>query len=348
MNNTKKFLKIILILISVTFLCLLTLFSDVCKSGAGRGILICGNVIIPSLFPFMVCISLIIKTAESGSTHFSVKRQEYFEIFKIMCLSMLGGYPIGAKLINDLYAQKRINLKTANIMQMYCVNAGPAFIISAVGNGIFNSVYVGITLFFSHIIPSFLIELCTLKFINTKFEKTYQNQHLTFSENFVTSTAESASSVMKICTFVLIFSIINSYIEYFSKQLPILKNIVYFTEVTSAITNTKNIVFVSFLLGFAGISVWFQVFSISDKAKINLKLFIIGRLLHGVMSSILTFIIIKIFKLKIRVFSGGSIDRCTYFYDDILLAISLGVMLTVFFIWLYSKKYGGKIIEDVL
>ena len=48
-------------LISVIFILItvLIVFSDICKTGVERGIMICGNVIIPSLFPFTVCVLML-------------------------------------------------------------------------------------------------------------------------------------------------------------------------------------------------------------------------------------------------------------------------------------------------
>lgn len=350
MLKIKNALNPILTFVAVLLIVLLTALSDVCKKGAGRGLLICGNVIIPSLFPFMVCVLIIMKT--ENDLLFKImpaNLKQNAVILKIFFLSVLGGYPVGSKLINELYIQNKIDIKTANTMQLYCVNAGPAFIISAVGNGVFNSTVIGIILFISHITSSVLIAVFTLKFTKVNFcDYKMSENRIGFSEKFILSTSEAASSVMGICVYVIFFSVINEYIEYFGKNFPILKNAVYFTEVTSGITHTKNVIFVSFLLGFAGISIWFQIFSISNRAKLNFKLFAAGRLLHGGLSSILTYTALKIFKITIPAVSNNLLNGTKFFYKDFSLAISLAVMLIVFLIYLYSKNYSGKIIDDVL
>lgn len=355
MLKRKSIFKIAVFLLSMTAITLMLIFPDICKSGVSRGMLICGNVIIPAIFPFMVCILLIIKTELSVKNKFFSKILyvvfgQNFDLFKVFVFSMIGGYPIGAKLINELCSQGKIDLKTANIMQMYCVNAGPAFIISAIGNGIFKSTTIGVILFAAHISASALIAIFTRKFIQKIFNniKIDRKNKYTFSENFVLSTADAASSVMCICTYVILFSVLNSYIVYFFEDIPILKNIIYFTEVTSGVTYTNNVVFVSFLLGFAGISIWCQIFSLSDKAKVNFKLFILGRLLHGSISSVITLIILKIFKVAKTTVSNNTLSSSKLFYDNIYLSISLTIMLIVLCIYIYSKNYSRKIIEDMI
>ena len=53
-----------------------------------------------------------------------------------------------------------------------------------------------------------------------------------------------------------------------------------------------NIILSSFLLGFGGISVLLQVYSITTKANISIKPYFIGKILHGIIASIYTFIFI--------------------------------------------------------
>lgn len=351
-NN--KFRAIIIVLV-ITVLIILITFSDICKCGVERGMLICANVIIPSLFPFMVCILIIlnmditIKNKLISKIIFKLFGQSV-DMFFVMILSMLGGYPIGCKLINELYIQDKINKKDANIMQMYCINAGPAFIISAVGSGVLSSKKIGNILFFSHISASIVIALITSKFLckNCNISTVKKNNYKSFSEIFVKSTADATSSVISICAFIILFSVINSYLIIFLKDIPILNNVFYFTEITSGITFTKNVVFISFLLGFSGMSIWCQIFSILKNAKPDLKLFILGRILHGSFSSIITLIIINIFKIKINVFSNSLIKQNMISYNDITLSISLIIMIIVLLIYIYSKNYSRKIIDDMI
>ena len=49
-----------------------------------------------------------------------------------------------------LLQNKKISAKDAGLMLNYCVNAGPAFIIGAVGTGFFRSTALGYILAVSH------------------------------------------------------------------------------------------------------------------------------------------------------------------------------------------------------
>ncbi len=346
--------KVSTLCLAIFMIILIITLPDISSSGVSRGLIISANVIIPSLFPFMVCVLMLIKSGIKLNNK-TVNQILYkvfgqnFDMFFVFLLSMIGGYPVGAKLINELYSQETIDKKTANIMLTYCVNAGPAFIISVVG-GVFSSQKIGIVLLVSHILSSFLIALlCSKKnkkniFWNKKNIKIQKN----FSENFVESVADASGSMLSICSFIILFSVINSYLDYFFCNMPIIKYISIFTEVTSAVVKCKNLYLVSFLLGFSGLSIWCQIFAISGKRKINIISFVIGRILHGTISVIITRFLVYIFKIKVYTFSNNVNLNNKFYYSNITLFISMLIMIIVLFTFFCSKNNSGKIINDVL
>ena len=352
MIRKSKFYSYIIVLI---FILLIIVFPDISSNGVSRGLLISANVIIPSLFPFMICVLMLIKSGFSINNRV-VNKVLYvvfghsFDMFFAFLLSMLGGYPIGARLINEMYKQNAIDKKTANIMLMYCVNAGPAFIISVVGNGLYNSRKIGIVLLVSHIATSiFMAIYCgrLLKKHNCQYKSTIKSSK-NFSEIFVESVSDSSSAILQICCFVILFSAVNSYFDLFFGNMSIIKYVSFFTEVTYAITKTKNIFFISFLLGFSGLSIWCQIFAMSSGRKINYFKFCFVRILHGIISSLLTKILIKVFKVEISTFNNNVDIINSVFYSNITISISLAIMLIVLLVFMYTKNSSGKFIKDVI
>ncbi len=346
--------KIATIFIIIFFLSLIIVFPNLSATGVSQGLITSTSVIIPSLFPFLVCIFFLMKNRINIKSNF-VNKVLYklfghnFNLFFVFVLSMIGGYAVGAALINEMYNQKIINNKTADILLTYCVNAGPAFIVIIVG-GAFGSRVIGIILLLSHIMSSIISALLLSK--QLKKEKIYQkpikNNSNSFTTIFIESVAAACDSIIKICSFVIVFSVINSYLDYFFINMPILKYITLFTEVTSAVTKCKNIYLVSFLLGFSGLSIWCQVLSICTNRKTNLIQFIFGRLFHGTISSILTYVIIKFCKVNIATFNNNvSFIKKIIIFDSTLF-ISIAIMLIILFISVFSKNNCRKIINDVL
>ena len=58
-----------------------------------------------------------------------------------------------------------------------------------------------------------------------------------------------------------------------------------------------NIIVTAILLGFGGLSVLLQVFSIVSKSDLSIKPYVIGKILHGVFAGFYTFLIISIFPI---------------------------------------------------
>lgn len=57
---------------------------------------------------------------------------------------------------------------------------------------------------------------------------------------------------------------------------------------------SQNIIIASFLLGFGGICVMLQVFSIISKSHISIKPYIIGKVLHGLFAALYTYVFFNI------------------------------------------------------
>lgn len=354
MKNALKILNPAALILMITFIFLILTNPTACTKGAVNGILLCGYVIIPSLFPFTVCVMFILKSGVLRLLKpLSRITQRIFgidaELFSVMLLSFIGGYPVGARLLSETAELKKITPKNAGIMLNYCINAGPAFIVLAVGSGIIGSKKIGYILLLSHILASFLIALISKKLIGKEPLLSQSTQPpINFADNFVLSTSTAASSVINICSYVILFSAINSYIDFYSENIHLLKNFSYLLEVTNAVSLTDNIYLISFLLGFSGISVWCQVLSAARKIKINYPLFLIFRILHGVFSTAFTYLILKIFSVTVSTFSNGKSFDFSAYHTSLAVGISIVCLGITFIISLYSKKKGGNILEDLV
>lgn len=319
------------------------------RSGVARGLLLCGNIVIPSLFPFTFCVLFIINSGAinflrpfSGIIGKVFKMNRYS--FAVFLLSLIGGYPVGAKLLNQGVKNGSISPHNASVLLNFCVNAGPAFIITAVGIGVYSSKTIGVLLFASHIIASVLIYFLSRGLLTEDKAVTNQNL-LAFSDNFVLSAAEAAKSVMGICGFVILFSAINSYIVALAEVFPFIKGLVLMLEITNTLALTRNIYAFSFLLGFSGFCVWFQVRSCCTHFKPVLSLFALSRLLHGGLSSVITAVLLKLFGIS---FSVALVPPALSFCTTPQLMTALIFMALIFAISLSSEKFNCKLLNDIV
>lgn len=354
MNIFKKIISLISATFILAFVILIIAKPSVCRDGAINGILMCGRVIIPSLYPFTMCVLFIMKSGILEKLQpLSPVTNALFginaELFSVMLLSFIGGFPVGARLIDEYVKTNTISEKQGAIMLNYCINAGPAFIIGTVGLGITGSKQIGYILLISHIASSVI--LCIISRFwepeikaNPKIFKT----HISPADNFVLSASEAAASVFSICAFVILFSAISAYLTCFSAQFPLLRHVIYITEVTNGITHTNNILLISFLLGFGGICVWCQIISAAKNTKINFLIFVLFRVLHGTISTIFTHLLLKATHTALSVFSNNKVFYQSFIYSTPSLSISMLAMVIIFLISLNTKKYTGKILEDIV
>lgn len=307
-----KLFKNILEFLFITSLCLLILINpQVSASGAKTGLTFCTNILIPSLFPFMVLASLVVKTGLSDkiSKLFAPITKAIFNLpssaSATIILSFIGGYPTGAIGIKELYRQKKVTSKQTEQMLLFMVCAGPAFILSAIGSQISSSKLTGIIIFISHIFSAIILGIFSgLFYKDNKFcENKKISQPVSFSTAMVNSCLEAAMAMFNMCSFVILFSaflnIIFKIFDFFYLKLPIINVIVSaLLEVTSGcmaiINNHAPTELIAFALGWAGLCVHFQIFAITDSINFSKFKFIFCRAIHGFLSAIITHFLLRI------------------------------------------------------
>ena len=111
----------------------IVLYSDKMTGAAFDGLNLWLYTVIPSLFPFMVISSWL---SFNTKPHFGTVDKITMKLFGIpsglmpvFLISMLSGYPTGARIISSLYSKNSISKDTAEHMLSFCNNPGAVFII---------------------------------------------------------------------------------------------------------------------------------------------------------------------------------------------------------------------------
>ncbi len=270
------------------------------NEGIRKGLYTCSYYVIPAVFPFMALSVFICKSA--AGEFFSAVLAPLTKVFKLpaccgkaILAAAIGGYPTGAKCINDLVLLGEIDRRTAARMLCFCVNAGPPFLVAAVGVGIFGSVKIGLLLFAAQMISAVIISAATAVFS----EKPPQSAAGTFPPKgnaaaiLVESIISAAESCFRMCAFiVLAFGVMEFAFSggVFSAlgQNPLGAALFAgFFEVTAGslackeIAGFGGIIAAGAVASFSGISVILQVAAVTDESKISLTPFIISRFFHA-------------------------------------------------------------------
>ncbi len=120
------------------------------------------TIVLPGLIPFMF-LSKILATMPYTFKSCFVLSKTCKKCFRcpevtgyIYFMSMLSGYPLGAKLIKDFTDSKMLSYEEAKKATSFCSTSGPIFMIGSVGVSLLGSYKAGIIIFLSHILGAFV------------------------------------------------------------------------------------------------------------------------------------------------------------------------------------------------
>ena len=138
------------------FMVLLVLRPSYFLDSASRGLLLFATSVLPAVFPFFFCSSLL--TALGGANALSrLGAKPVRALFNsppvgayVLTLSMLSGYPIGAATTADLYLRGAINSDDAKRICSFTSTSGPIFILGTVGSAVFGSPVCGAVILAAH------------------------------------------------------------------------------------------------------------------------------------------------------------------------------------------------------
>lgn len=315
----------------LAFTICLILFSNNNLIAAQNGLVLWATSVVPTLFPFFVATELLCQTNFTYIMG-KLLNKFMKPIFNVpgeasvaILLGTISGYPVGAKVVCNLKKQKIISKIEAERLIAFTNNSGPLFILGTVGIALFKNKHIGFILLISHILASLTVGYC-FRFwkknkLEVNFRETKFNSKLTplkisdIGEILGSSIGKAVSSILSIGGFVVLFSVILSILENSGilniitsifTQIGIVENIstsiiTGFIELTNGVNLSAmlyqnlpllSILITSFLLGFGGISVLLQVYSIICKENISIKPYLYGKLLQGIFASVFTFILI--------------------------------------------------------
>lgn len=307
----KKNLTFILCILLIAAGGFLLFFPGIATQGAYCGIITSLEILIPSLFPFMV---LTLFLTESGLYEKilvfpAALISKITGIHKKYCcfflLGMIGGYPSAAKNLSVLCKKKELNSQTAERLLCFCTNAGPSFLISAVGSKMFLSDSIGAILFISSVMSSFSLMFIYGKKLKSNHAAVAISNPPSLSISLINAVKGSCNALTMISSFVILFSVLIALIPNFTQNSSILKaTILGFFEVTAgsacaaADISLFNVLITSALCGFGGLCVIFQISAICADAKISIRSFIISRILNAALNVIYTFLLLLAFPIS--------------------------------------------------
>ncbi len=219
-------------------------------------------------------------------------------------MSLLSGYPIGAKLITDFYQSGKMTSRECAKISTFCSTGGILFIVGTVGSNLFGSKQIGYIIFIAHIISA-LVNGLLYRFIKTEQKECLEIK--TPSENALSASIISAiKSVLIVGGYVVIFGIIADMLSNIGVT-EILTNIfglfgidkrISKATVLSLVEITRGVIELSTLklplpiliatacgaISFGGLSVTFQAITFLSSCNIKPVFYVFSKLTQAIIA----------------------------------------------------------------
>ncbi len=364
---TLKLLKQLFLIALVVIVTYTTLRRPQAASlGVLTGIKYCTEILIPSLFPLMFLSKFIVK---SNLLEFFKKPMNFITRFLFylpgttaptILLSLIGGYPVGALGVKSLHDKKEINSEQLNRMMFFNVNSGPGFAINVIGFSLLKKPFLGIIILAVQIFISLSIGIfcgvyarLTNKPMYSK-KVTNNKEEISFSEAFIETTSQVSYTLINMCALIIIFS----YLIFIIKEWNILQkvelissyfkiepyNILFlFTsslEITSGCSLITNkaipLPIIALALSYGGICTHFQILDILKNTEFNYLKFTLFRLINGLSSLILTYIILKFAQTTLQTFFSNTNATIPSLNTTIFGSIAI-LILCIYFILILNQ-----------
>ena len=130
-------MRILTILFLILLGCILT-HSQISFSYAAMGLELWFQKMIPSLLPFMILSGIMVgmRLTEKVSMIIYPAVKPLYKVRKNVCYAMLMGFlcgfPMGARVVDDLYTRRMISRREAEYLLAFCNNIGPVYFCSFV------------------------------------------------------------------------------------------------------------------------------------------------------------------------------------------------------------------------
>ncbi len=279
-----------------------------------NGLLVWATVILPAILPFLLFSKFLTKLGVVDFFSKIISPLTKF-LFKtdgtsayVFTLSILSGYPVGAKITSDLFEDGRISKKQAMKIMTFSACSGPMFVLGTVGIGLFLSAKAGYIMLSAHILGAVLNGILYRGLFNEPPSKTEKTPPKVSDDDFLYQTAiQSANSMLVVGVYIVLFFVI---IEFFMATLNLSPSVFSailsgFFEITRScqelailnISLSLKTILASIIISFGGISTTVQSLAFLKKMEFKTPFFLLLKLTHAIFAGILTYLLILVFPL---------------------------------------------------
>ena len=279
-----------------------------CAAAAREAVGLCLQTVIPSLFPFFVVSSLLVELG-AGELLGWLLRGMMRPLFGLgrggaaaLALGALGGYPVGARTLGELYRRGEVSREEAEQLLAFCNNSGPGFILGICGGAVFRSAEVGIWLYLIHIAAALMTGILLRR--NIPFAAAAplrRRENPRFAAVFPLAVGRAFAGIGNVCSFVILFAVpgrLLGTLPAMRAASPCVRSVLCgAVELTGGITalpcSAAGFVCCALLLGWGGASVHAQTLAVLDGSGLSVRRYFIGKALHAALSAAIAAIVCR-------------------------------------------------------
>ena len=280
-------------------------FPQEVSASVTEGLRLSVSVLIPSLFPFFICVNLTSALGLTGvlARVFAPVMRRMFHVSGAGCTAVLcgaaGGYPSGAQCVAALYREGQLSRAEAEYLLLFCNNAGPAFLFGAVGTVLGIGMTGCLLLWGIHLLSALVIGL-----VNRPKEAPNAAlppvQRANASGAVVEAVRSAGQAVLQITMFVAAFSVLARLLTMAAAHIlpdgvcTVLTGMLELSGGVAALAAMPialrwKLALASFFLGFGGLCVWMQTQAVLAPAGLSGCGMLLAKLAQGLLAALITF-----------------------------------------------------------
>lgn len=295
-------------------------------NGAASGLLLWYNILLPTLLPFIMLTSIIIKT-QAFSLISKFIGPTLGRIFRVsdsgslaIIIGFLCGYPMGAKVIGDLYDNGNVSQREAQYLLSFCNNTSPMFIVSFFVLQILGDTTKLLPVLLALYLAPITLSLFTRIWYSSSYRIKYTHEKTSSEKNSEKNSEkklnqrfsfqlldeviiESITLILKIGGYIMLFSILISLSNTLLISIfPKLTYIIPMLEITNGLamyqnmeTSTLQYLCMIFLISFGGFCAVGQTQCVLTSPDIKISHYFAQKIITAMIAVIISILYIQFF-----------------------------------------------------
>lgn len=282
------------------------LFPQPAAASASRALRLCAGAVIPSLALFMIAAKMLASSGVGRILAGAERPKRLFGVsgggLLVLAIGFISGYPAGSAASAEMCKSKMLSKEEARSLLPYTNNAGPAFLMGAVGTKMFGDAKLGLILLASQTLSSIILIFLTKKSRACKSEINVDlipdDANKSASSVVASSIAGGGMALLSVCSYVTFFTVVSDAVNMVLVKFGAPDLLCAFVsglfEITSGLDALGKIQNVDFclvaaiagaLVGFSGISVMMQVVDRAGMGGVAVDRYLPGKLCSAVITS---------------------------------------------------------------